>query len=177
MHLGAKKIAFLGLLMAIAVVLIILSGVFDFNTLFLLAAASFCVGIAFRETGIRVASGFCLASILLGLLLAPNKFYCITFAAMGIYLLGSEYCYDKLMHIKNQHHRKRILWVAKYAIFNVMYIPSLIFLPKLFYTGEINQRFLLGLVIIGQAGILIYDMAYVYFQGYIWSKLRRNLRF
>lgn len=176
MHLGAKKVAFLGLLMAIAVVLIILSGVFDFNTLFLLAAASFCVGIAFREAGIQVASGFLLASILLGLLLAPNKLYCITFAAMGIYLLGSEYSYDKLVKIKNQNQRKRMLWVAKYAIFNVMYIPSLIFLPKLFYAGEISRSYLLVLLLIGQAGIFIYDMAYVYFQGYLWIKLRRNLR-
>jgi hypothetical protein len=175
MHLGAKKLAFLGLLAAITVVLIILSGVFDFNTLFLLAAASFCVGIAFRETGIRIAAGFCMASIILGLLLAPNKFHCITFAAMGIYLLASEYSYDRLVKLKNQQHRKRLLWIVKYLIFNIMYIPSLIFLPRLFYEGKVSQSILLILIVAGQAGLFIYDMAYVYFQGYIWSKLRRNL--
>ena len=40
MLLNAKKLAFLGLLLAITVLLIILSGVLEFNTIFLLAGAS-----------------------------------------------------------------------------------------------------------------------------------------
>lgn len=162
--------------MSVTVILIILSGVFDFNTLFLLAAASFCVGIAFRESGIRVAFGFYIASILLGFLLAPNKFYCITFAAMSLYLLISEFFYDRLGHIKNKVNRRRILWVVKYVAFNLMFIPSVLLLPKLFYSGEINQSFLLIFLLLGQVALLIYDMAYTYFQGYVWEKMRRNLR-
>lgn len=176
MHLGAKKLAFLGLLMAITVVLIILSAILDFNTLFLLAGASFCVGVAFRECGIQTASGFLVGCIALGFLLSPNKLYCITFAAMSIYLLASEFSYDKLQKVRDHKSRKRSLWLIKYLIFNLMYIPALLLLPKLFYAGDISDRLLFGMFIIGQAALLIYDMAYVYFQGYIWSKLRRNLK-
>ena len=40
MHVNSRKMAVSGLLMAFDVVLIILSGVLDFNTLFFLAAAA-----------------------------------------------------------------------------------------------------------------------------------------
>ena len=41
MHVSGKKMAFSGLMLALTVVLMVLSGVFQFNTLFLLGAASF----------------------------------------------------------------------------------------------------------------------------------------
>ena len=44
MHVNTRKMAVSGLLMAFAVVLIILSGILDFNTLFFLAAAAFLIG-------------------------------------------------------------------------------------------------------------------------------------
>ena len=43
MHVNTRKMAVSGLLMAFAVVLIILSGILDFNTLFFLAAAAFLI--------------------------------------------------------------------------------------------------------------------------------------
>ena len=45
MPVNGKKMAVSGLLMALSVVMIVLSGILDFNTLFFLAAAAFCVGI------------------------------------------------------------------------------------------------------------------------------------
>ena len=52
MHVNAKKTAISGLLMALSVVLIVLSGILDFSTLFFLAAAAFFVGIIIKEYGI-----------------------------------------------------------------------------------------------------------------------------
>lgn len=176
MHLNARKLSFLGLLLSICVVLIILSGVLEFNTLFLLAAASFCVGIAFRETGIQFAFGFYLAGLILGLLLAPNKMYCITYSSMGMYLLIIEYAYDKLLVIQNPNSRRRVSWIIKYVVFNLMYIPSVLFLPKLFYAGVIDQRLMFVMVLAGQIAILIFDMAYHYFQRFVWGKFRHNLK-
>jgi hypothetical protein len=176
MHLSSGKLAFLGLLLAISEVLIILSGILEFNTLFLLAAAAFCVGIAFRESDMRYAFGFYLASVILGVILAPNKLYCITFAALGGYILISEFVFDKLIHIKELKTRRRLLWIIKYAAFNVMYIPALVFLPKLFYAGSINTKILIALLIGGQAALYIYDVAYSYFQRFIWGKVRGKLK-
>ena len=73
-----------GLLMAFDVVLIILSGVLDFNTLFFLAAAAFLIGVIIREYDLRYGLAFFLGCLILGALLAPQKLYCITYAMMGI---------------------------------------------------------------------------------------------
>ena len=176
MLLNAKKLAFLGLLLAVTVLLIILSGVFEFNTLFLLAAASFGVGIAIRETGIRLGTGFYLAAVLLSLMLAPNKLYCITFSAMGIYIVLSEFIYDSLFNIKWKINRKRLYWILKYTAFNLMYVPMLIFLPKLIYQGNLTPWVLGAIFIAGQAALLVFDTAYNYFQKEIWGKYRNKLQ-
>ena len=48
MHLKAKRAAFGGLLLAMTVIFMFLGSVIETNTLFLLAAASFFVGVVFR---------------------------------------------------------------------------------------------------------------------------------
>ena len=58
MLVNGKKMAVSGLLMALSVVMIILSGVLDFNTLFFLAAAAFCVGIIVREYELKTGIVF-----------------------------------------------------------------------------------------------------------------------
>ncbi|WMJ88997.1 hypothetical protein [Anaerocolumna sp. MB42-C2] len=176
MFLNAKKLSFLGLLLACAVLMVILSGLLEFNTLFLLAGASFGVGIAIRECGLRFGFGFYIASIFLSFFLAPNKFYCITFAAMGFYLVAAEFIYHKLSYVKwDMGKRLLILWVIKFLIFNIMFIPTLIFLPKLFYQGEMNTLLLAASIFIGQISLLVYDKAYSYFQKFIWGKIRGKL--
>lgn len=175
MPLNTKKLAFLGLLTAVSVIMVILSGVLEFNTLFLLAAASFCVGIAIRESSNRNGFGFYLASLLLSILLAPNKLYCITYAGMGFYILIWEFTYDKLLRVQKSNNRKKLHWIIKYMVFNVMFIPMLIYLPKLIYQGEVNQGLNTVVFFGGQVVLFVYDMAYVYFQRDIWGKVRGKL--
>lgn len=177
MYLNAKKISFLGLLLAFAVVLVILGSIVETSTLFLLALGSFCVGIAIRETGIRMGAGFYFASVLLSFFFAPNKFYCITFAAMGLYLLAAEVLFYIFGRMKSISGRKKLFWISKYIVFNVMYIPMLIFFPKLVYQGDLNTGLLAGAFFGGQIVLFIYDTAHSYFQQYIWGKLRRRLGF
>jgi hypothetical protein len=176
MLLRAKKLAFLGLLLAVTVILVILSGILDFNTLFLLAAASFCVGIAIRETSLILGVGFFIASILLSLMLAPNKLYCLTFAAMGLYLIITEFSWSRLIKITQGIKRETIFWIIKLIVFNIIYIPILIVSPKLIYQGEIDLKSGLILILLagGQVAIVIYDKAYNYFQKAIWGKFRRH---
>lgn len=175
MLLNAKKIAFLGLLLAVTVLLIALSGILEFNTLFLLGAASYGVGIAVRESSIRIAVGFYLAAILLGLILAPNKFYCITFAVMGLYILVIEFSFDRLARFKGNISRAKLYWMIKYITFNLLYIPMVIFLPKLIYQGELSPIIIVVMLLAGQVVLLVYDMAYRYFQQFVWGKVRNKL--
>ncbi|MDF2906140.1 MAG: hypothetical protein K0R34_1461 [Herbinix sp.] len=175
MLLNAKKIAFMGLLLAITVLLIALSGILEFNTLFLLGAASFGVGIAVRESNIRYGTGFYLAAILLGLILAPNKFYCITFAVMGFYILVIEFTFDRLSNLKGNISRVKLYWLIKYITFNVLYVPMVLLLPKLIYQGEINPIITIVMLLAGQIVLFVYDTAYRYFQSYVWGKIRTKL--
>lgn len=199
MHVNAKRIAFLGLLLAFDILLIILGNVIEMNTLFFLAGASFCVGIAVRECGLRLGFGFYLGSILLGLILAPNKFYIITYGAMGCYIFLREFVWEKTVvrsgnfldnldfnnqeynNKKNQNSfqptkQKRLLWILKFIVFNILYIPLLLLFPKLFYAGELSPVIYAGLFVGGQVGMLIYDYAYNYFQVFVWGKMRKALR-
>ena len=175
MYVNAKKIAFLGLLLAATTLLVILSGILEFNTLFLLAGASFGVGIAIRECKLRIGFGFYIGSVLLSFILAPNKFYCITYSAMGLYLVIIEYFFITLSNVNWKKNRIIIFWIIKYVTFNLMYIPILLFLPKLIYQGEISTGLLVILILVGQIVLFIYDTAHNYFQKGIWDKVRKNL--
>ena len=64
MHLNTKKIAFAGVMLALTEVGIALGSVIETNTLFLLAAASFFVGIVIQEFGLKSGAGFLLAGFL-----------------------------------------------------------------------------------------------------------------
>lgn len=172
MFVNAKRMAFLGLLLACTTILVILSGILEFNTIFLLAAASFGVGIAIRESGIRLGFGFYVASILISFILAPNKLYCITYGAMALYVFLIEFAWEKLANIKRQINRNLTFWVIKYVCFNVMYLPIIILFPKLIYPGEIKPIFFAGIILGGQVFLYVYDRAYEYFQKSIWGKFR-----
>ena len=62
MHLKAKRAAFGGLLLAMTVIFMFLGSVIETNTLFLLAAASFFVGVVFREFGQMTGLAFYLSA-------------------------------------------------------------------------------------------------------------------
>ena len=168
MHVNGKKTAVSGLLMAVSVLLIILSGLIETNTSFLLAAAAFCTGIIVREYDWKTGTAFFAGCLLLGVLLAPQKLYCITFAMMGIYVLGTEGLYRLVQS-------KTALWTGKFLIFNVMYLPALFFFPKLLFAGKIPGKFLLLFAAAGQAAMYLYDKAYEYFLIHMWEKFRVKL--
>lgn len=173
MHVKAKQIAFLGLLAAFAVLLIILGSVFEVSTLFFLCGAAFCVGIAIREWGIRYGAAFLVASTLTGLMVAPNKIYCLTYAAMGLYLFLSEILFQKIARTEHIKNRTRMLWIGRYVIFNVMYVPVLILVPRLFVEKEIEGVLWLAVWAAGQVGLWIFEKAHDYFQLFVWNKFRK----
>ena len=63
MHVKAKTMAFSGLLLALTVIFMVLGSVIETSTLFLLAAASFFVGIIIREFGLRIGAAFYAAGV------------------------------------------------------------------------------------------------------------------
>lgn len=175
MHVSAKKMAVAGLLAAFSAVMLILSSVIETNSLFLIGAASFCVGISIREWGVPFGFAFLIASTLINVLVTPNKFYCITFVAMGMYLLLSEYLWEKIAAKENMNHRTLTLWIGKYVIFNLIYVPVLLFFQELLFVKKVSGMLLIVSFLVGQIVLFVYDKAYGYFQGVIWGKFRVRL--
>lgn len=175
MHVGAKKMATAGLLVAFSVVMMILSSVIETSSLFFIAAASFCVGIAVREWGLRLGVAFLAASVILNFLVAPSKLYCFTFAGMGVYIWASEWLWKRVADARDLKHRMTKLWIGKYVIFNLIYIPVLFLAPHILFTGKINGLSAIILLLVGQGVLYIYDVAYRYFQAQVWGRLRRRL--
>ena len=116
MHVKAKTVALGGLLLALTIVFMALGSVIETSTLFLLAAASFFVGIVIREFGLAAGGAFYLAAVLLGFFVAPNKFYVLTFAAMGFYILGIEAVWRWLLKRQGMQKRHLVFWIAKYVV-------------------------------------------------------------
>ena len=158
MLLDAKKMALSGLLAAFSVVLMYLSSLVETSSLFFIAAASFCVGIVIQKCGLAWGGGFYVASMLLNFFLAPNKMYCITLAAMGLYILLTEWLWKKIADAEVMVNRNQKLWIGKYVIFNLIYIPIL------WLTKEIMSINVFTLWAAGQVGIFVFDYAYRYFQ-------------
>lgn len=176
MPVKTRQVAFLGLLAAIVSILIVFASILETNTLFLLAAAAYLVGIAIREYGLRLGVGFFLACILLGFLLSPNKLYVFTYAGLSFYILGNEASY-LLLTKKQVKVNKRVHFWIKLVLFNIIYLPAIILFPKLLFVGIISTPILIGLLAGGQVGWLIYDKAYDYFQSTIWGKFRSRVGF
>lgn len=164
-----------GLLVAFSVVMMLLSSVIETSSLFFIAAASFCVGVAVREWGLRLGFAFLVASVGLNFLVAPGKLYCFTLAGMGFYIWASEFLWNRVADAKALKHRMTVLWIGKYIIFNLLYMPVLFLAPHILFTGKINGLAAIILLLCGQAALFIYDVAYRYFQAQIWGKLRGRL--
>ena len=175
MHVKAKKMAFGGLLLALCVICMALGSVIETSTLFLLALASFFVGIVIREAGLKSGAAFYFAAVLLGFMLAPNKFYVISFAAMGLYILLIEFFYQQIGRMDSRLHRKGIFWVVKYLIFNIMFIPILIFFQDMISGKDSSWYLFAAIAAAGQAGLFMYDRAYEYFHVHVWNKMRVHL--
>lgn len=135
-----EKMAFTGVLAAFAVILLVLSAVIETSSLFLIVAAAFCVGIVLREWGIKAGAAFLAASFLVGLIVAPNRLYCITFLAMGIYLVLSEILWEKVAQSSKIQKKTVAVWIGKYIIFNAMFIPVLLIFPTLILAEEAVER-------------------------------------
>ena len=138
MHVKAKTMALGGLLLALTVVFMALGSIIETSTLFLLAAASFFVGIVVREFGLKTGGAFYLAAVLLGAVTAPNKFYVLTFAAMGVYIWGIEAVWRWLERHPEMTQRYKVFWIAKYVIFNIVYIPVVLIFRELLFGQAVS---------------------------------------
>lgn len=175
MHVRAKRIAFGGLGIAASIVCMSLGSIIETNTLFFLAAASFLPGIMVREAGFKSGVAYYLAAVLLGFLLTPDKFYVGTYCAMSLYILIIEWIWVKMGSIPPRYQKRSVFWICKYLVFNIIYIPVLFGAQKILFGSSLQLPVLAGLLLAGQAGLLLYDTAYEYLQARIWPRFRNHI--
>lgn len=175
MPVNAKSIAFCGLMLAFTEVCIALGTVIETNTLFLLAAASYIVGIVIREMGLKIGAAFYFAGVLLGVMIAPNKFYVLSYGAMGLYILCREISWHQIGRLDERYNKNIVLWIVKFLVFNMIYGGILFIGQEVLFTSTMNWIIITGVIFGGQIGFLIYDWAYDYVQRELWTKIRGRL--
>jgi len=169
MLLKSKDIAFVGILMAIGVILVTIGGYWEGSTLFFLAAASFLTGIVQRNLSVAASAAFLAGTTLLSFFLAPQKLYCATFLAFGIYILLAEYV--------EKGKKRAFVWIFKAMLFHGLFALALFATEKLFgleilFGGKVfsllqKYQFFFWIVVIACAEIfwIVFDRAYFYFQN------------
>ena len=180
MHVSTKKLTVSAMLLAIAVILLYLGNVVESSTVFFLALAAFCTGIIQREYGIKSGWVFWIANMLLGLIVIPQKLYMVTFAVFSLYILLTEMGWSCLCRRVDEKKRNQMFVILRLVIFNVMYLPLVLGMPKLFLGEMLLLKagdFLYPLLLFGgQLFLVLFDRAYVYFQGVIWERIRRAIK-
>lgn len=175
MHVKARGMAVSGLFLALTELCMALGSVIETNTLFLLAAASYFVGIIIREFGTKAGTAFLISAVLLGFFLAPNKLYVITFGAMGIYLLGTELIWRALSRKEPGIDKKAIFLLGKYGLFNLMFLPGVILFREVLFPEAVSDLVFAGTILAGQVLLYVYDRAYDYVQVNLWGRVRGRI--
>lgn len=169
LHLKSEEAAWGGIMMALAVILIVLSGVIEQSSLFLLAAASFITGLFQRRFSVRAGTAFIIGTFLIGFFLAPQKLYCFTFAGFSVYVAVAEYLRGKKVSGAFSMVIKGICYhiLLAAALISVKYFIGF---DLLFSDGWIKKLsgipvlFVTVAVIAAEALWLIFDKAYIFFR-------------
>lgn len=169
LHLKSEEVAWGGIMMALAVILIVLSGVIEQSSLFLLAAASFITGVFQRRFSIRASVSFIVGTFLVGIFLAPQKLYCFTFLGFSVYILVAEYLRSRSVSFAASMLIKsicyHILLVA--AIIMVNYFIGFELLlsgSQIKRLSKIPVLFAVAIVAIFEILWITFDKAYIFFQ-------------
>lgn len=165
MLLKPRAIAVLGMLTAVSVLLISLAGIIESNSLFFIISASFVIGIGMRLTDRLSGVVLFVASLLLSLIIAPNKLYCMTYGFFGLYLIGSEFLFEWIANQDRIIRKKYILNLCKAILFNVFYVPLVLFFPELLLNMEKQEQtrwIQFVALVFGQGFLVVFEYAYAY---------------
>lgn len=154
----SKRIAFCGVLGALAVVVLALGGIVPFATFSCPVLAMFLLLPVIAEFGYGTAVVFYIAVALLGLLLSPDKEIACFFVFLGYYPILKQ----KLDRISSKLFRV----IVKFLVFNVAITAMYALLLFVLRMDALAQEFadtsrilLIGLYLLGNATFFICDLA------------------
>ncbi len=167
-----KRIAVMGVLAALSTVLLVLGTFISVNTLFFTAAASFLAGIVLLRFGKKEGLLFYVVCAVLDFIINPNKVHVLLYLALAGYVVLSELTYSFLRgeekKAKEWRHR-----LVRFCLFLVIYVPCIIFFPKLFVSGQILQKSWIFPALLGGGviGWFLYDIAYAVFKKVLAERI------
>ncbi len=174
MHVKTKRITFLGLLLALSIILQLLGSYIEVSTLSFLVLSSLCLGIAIYETNLTLGGGFLFASVAMSFLLLPDKFYCLSYGCLCLYIYFLEMLRRKIRLLRHP----MIIPIVKLLLFNGCFLfPALYFFPEFLFTVDIkwNIWIYIGIIAVANIFLILFDRLYgLMIPGY-WETLKRRM--
>lgn len=165
----SKEVAWGGIIMALTVILIVLSGVIESSSLFILALASFATGIVERKFSLKTGIAFTIGAAFIGFFVAPQKLYVFTYLGFSIYVVLAEYFREKNIYGVKSFVIKGVLYhillIIAVALVNY-FIGFDVFLENSFINNisKIQILYYLVLFVFAEALWILFDKAYIFFQ-------------
>lgn len=175
MHVKTKRITFLGMLLALSIILQFLGSYIEISSLSFMVLSSLCLGIAIYETQLRLGGAFLVASIALSFLLMPNKFYCLFYACLCIYI----YFQELLRRKTGLSAHPVAIRIAKLLFFNGCFLfPALYFFPELLFSSdkEWDIRVYIIIIAVAQLFLILFDRLYNQLIPDYWEYLKKRMR-
>lgn len=175
MHVKTKRITFLGLLLALSIILQFLGSYVEISTLSFMVLSSLCLGVAIYETHLRLGGGFLIASIALSFLLMPNKFYCLSYACLCIYIYFQEIIRRKT----GLRNHPIAIWLVKLLFFNGCFLfPALYFFPELLFSVDVDWNIwvYIAIIAVAQLFLVLFDRLYNQIIPGYWEYLKKRMR-
>lgn len=163
------SLAYLGVMLALSVALLFFSSFLPGVEMTLYALASFLVGLAIIESGLKGGSLFYVATVLLSLLIVPNKMGLLPYIfVFGIYGIVKLYI-EKIRKLP-------IEILLKLVFFNITMGIGVVFFKELFIGNiQLPQLPTLLIVIGAQIIFLLYDYLYTQAIAFYMRNIKRVL--
>ena len=163
MFLKSGRVSYGGMITAAMVVLLYLSCVFENCSLFCLAAAAFLGGVTTWQRGWQDGLLVSAAAGVLGVVLLPNKWYVLTYAAFVLYVFAWE-CLEHFFSKK----QRMLAWILKGILYHVLLISAVCSYVYVFGFQQLVQGFLLTVlqhskILFGLAAVLLAEVVWIVF--------------
>ncbi len=169
MLLKGKKVAYLGVLLALNQIALIGTAIIPTATISMFAIASMMIAIVIIEFGLKSGALFYVASSVLGFFLVPNKLEIPLYIAFfGLYSVVKYIIEDKTYSMKS----KNIINIVLKLVFAGVSAITLYFLLRTLMTIELFWWMPLSGIVV----FFVYDYAFTIFINYYQSTIKPKLK-
>lgn len=169
MLLKSKKIAYLGVLLALNQVFIFLSSIIKTNTLALFSIAALMVGIVIVEFGVKNGALFYIASSILGFFLTTSQLEVVTYILFfGLYSIV-KYAVEKVAF---QMKQARLFEMTIKLLFFNLAAGIIYFILR----GIVNIQLYWWLIVIAEIAFIAYDYAFSILINYYIRKIQPKIK-